>query len=49
MGVLVGFMLPSIEDIPRKSKCIAKNIKFGLLIDFNIEIRLSGLDQSLLT
>jgi hypothetical protein len=25
-----------------------KNIKFGLLIDFDMQIRLSGLDQSFL-
>jgi hypothetical protein len=28
---------------------IQKNIKFGLLIDFDMEIRLSDLDQSFLT
>jgi hypothetical protein len=33
----------------KNSKWIPKNIKFGLLIDFDMEIRLSGLDRSFLT
>jgi hypothetical protein len=37
---------PSIQ---KNRKWISKNIKFGLLMDFDIEIRLSGLDRSFLT
>jgi hypothetical protein len=37
---------PSIQ---KNSKWIPKNIKFGLQIDFDMEIRLSGLDQLFLT
>jgi hypothetical protein len=40
------------DDFPpiqKNSKWIPKNIKFGLLIDLNMEIRLSGLDRSFLT
>jgi hypothetical protein len=37
---------PSIQ---KNSKWIPKKIKFGLLIDFDMEIRLSCLDQSFLT
>jgi hypothetical protein len=35
--------------IQKNSKWIPKNIKFDLLIDFDTEIRLNGLDRSLLT
>jgi hypothetical protein len=35
--------------IQKNSKWIPKNIKFDLLIDFDIEIRLSSLDRSFLT
>jgi hypothetical protein len=35
--------------IQKNSKWILKNIKFSLLIDFDMEITLSGLDQSFLT
>jgi hypothetical protein len=35
--------------IQKNSKWIPKNIYFGLLIDFDMEIRLSGLDRSFLT
>jgi hypothetical protein len=35
--------------IQKNSKWIPKNIKFGLLIDFDMEMRLSGLDRSFLT
>jgi hypothetical protein len=34
--------LPSIQ---KNRKWILKNIKFSLLIDFDVEIRLSGLDR----
>jgi hypothetical protein len=34
--------------IQKNSKYILKNIKFGLLIDFDMKIRLSGLDRSFL-
>jgi hypothetical protein len=39
------------DDFPpiqKNSKWIPKNMKFGLLIDLDIEIRLSGLNQSFL-
>jgi hypothetical protein len=35
--------------IQKNSKWIPKNIKFGLLIDFDMKIRLSGLDRTFLT
>jgi hypothetical protein len=35
----------SFPPIQKNSKWILKNIKFGLLIDFDIEIRLSSLDR----
>jgi hypothetical protein len=40
------------DDFPpiqKNSKWIPKNIKFGLLTDFDMEIGLSGLDRSFLT
>jgi hypothetical protein len=37
------------SPIQKNSKLIPKNIKFDLLIDFDMEIRLSGLDRSFLT
>jgi hypothetical protein len=38
------------DGFPYKKKQInSKKIKFGLLIDFDIEIRLSGLNRSFLT
>jgi hypothetical protein len=40
------------DDFPpiqNNSKWIPKNIKFGLLINLDMEIILSGLDQSFLT
>jgi hypothetical protein len=35
--------------IQKNSKYIPKNIKFDLLIDFDMEIRLSSLDRLILT
>jgi hypothetical protein len=36
-------------SIQKNSKWIPKNIKYGLLIDFDMDIRLSGLDLSFST
>jgi hypothetical protein len=35
--------------IQKNSKWIPKNIKFGLLINLDMEIRLSGFDRSFMT
>jgi hypothetical protein len=44
-----SFKNDGFPTIQKNSKQIPKNIKFGLLIDFDMEIRLSGLDRSYLT
>jgi hypothetical protein len=49
MRILVHPKIMIFLPIQKNSKWIPKNIKFGLLIDFDMEIRLSGLDRLFLT
>jgi hypothetical protein len=44
-----SFKNDDFPPIQKNSKWISQNINFGLLIDLDMEIRLSGLDQSFLT